>query len=149
MYQPISSQSYNGLGQFWGEQTPAKIVDPSTMIPKKAKRISASEGGQLLYRSRALRHYKNRAHGVSDDIYWTAAGPLWSTKPVKVGKKTEAIQLPTGKEKTEIKIVRDAPTLNLPPVELSGLDLANFSLRDIATAIGLGVAGFAVTWYLV
>lgn len=129
MYEQASSKSYSGLGQFWGEQSKSNFVDPNTVIPKAPSILTASGAGQLLYNAKALRHFEQQTKKrIKDDVFWMSSGPVWSQKAVKNAGKAEVVEAPKQVKTIQTKIVRDMPTLNLPPVGLSGFDGLTFSL---------------------
>lgn len=145
---------YGGLGRMWFSGASA---NPEDYIPKKPKDITKK---QLVWGSPALRWVEELAklkdqkadQTSAQNVWWTATGPRYGQK-VSGGSRAERVAKPKKDYKAAVKVVRDMPKLNLPPIEMpegaqAGAEQAVAKL-EAETAAGFGEAGSSKLPYIV
>lgn len=127
MYIRNNLGSFGGLNSFWGGEGDAKevvkeveeekdrLVDPKTYIPKKSVHMGADAASQYLKSLNETR--QNTRANVKGGVYWASTGPTFSEKSIKGASQAELVPKPQIKFNPNIKIVRDLPKVDLPPVE--------------------------------
>lgn len=108
---------YGGLGNMWFNG-----ADPEKYIPKQPREINK---GDLVWGSPGLRwveeltklEKQNVDRTSPKKVWWTPTGPRYGEK-IHKGKRSEVVNKPKKKYKANVKVVRDLPILNLPPIEM-------------------------------
>jgi len=109
--------SYGGLGTMWDEH-----IDASSLIPKTPKAYKSSDviwGGPAISWVQDLVQMGAAAKQKSNprNVFWTVHGPRYGIK-VTGGKRAEKVPKPKKVYRPAIGVVRDLPTVKLPPIEV-------------------------------
>lgn len=104
------SGNYGGLSD---------IVDPTSYIPKKLPLIDDAAAAKIASHAPASKLKKNMPSGMAP--YWTGSSfQVLSRKTANV-KPLVAVPPPkVSKDGIKVEVVRDLPTIQFPPVGLSG-----------------------------
>jgi hypothetical protein len=81
-------------------------------------------------------------------VYWTPSGPMFDEKQFPGGKLAERIAAPQPAAKSNVKLVRDRPSINLSPIEMP-TEATFLGLGELApTKVILPVLGLIIVGFL-
>ena len=139
MYEKNRFKSYNGLERYYGqtesavqevkdtlpvsvavdtEEVKQKFVDPQKFIPAKTGDLNWMQARKYLRRPVGSAPKVNPVSKAKGDVYWTAKGPKFSDEAIKDASKAEKVPPPEPVWKPNIRVVRDKPKIELPPIEM-------------------------------
>ena len=104
------SGNYGGLSD---------IINPTSYIPKKLPTVDDSVAAKIASHVPAGKLPKNMPSGMAP--YWTVNGFQVLSRKTKNSKPLIGIPAPKlSKDEVKIKVIRDLPVVEFPPVGLSG-----------------------------